>query len=1047
MPTIKLKMVRVKDADGIWHDLPAVVSEESFRAAERAAAAEATAVSSAESAASSASEAASSAESAAGSATTAATKAGEAASSAESAVGSASTATAEAESAAASASDASGYASTASSAASTATTKAGLASDKADAAYASADAAAGSASTAVDKAGEASDSATAAAGSAAASEAWAAGTSGGTPSETNNAAYYATQAGTSATDAASSAASAEAWATGGSSGTPSETNNAEYWAGQAETAAESVSASAAQIATNASDITDLKDATDDLSRSLVPISWSPALNRGNVINSETGITQSNSRYTRLNSLFIGYPSLVAIDLDSVVYEYSILYYTASGDITNGTGYLGSSGYNKGLQFIPNNAEKICINFHRIDDASMASSDNTAILSALSVRRSTDRSLSMQNYPADAKVVGDNITEFHSILSLESPISIQFKIDGDGRIDPSTGSKESTSIGMQITNYVDISMYSKINYKRICVTASSTTTGIAFYDENKTYISGIPALTSQSERGYADATAYVPDNARYVRFTLQPDSYGDFTLSGVSKIKTMPNNYHTECDLERGTFYIDSGTTGNGYNPNSPYRRTDKMIEVGEASVSIVFDDEDVSSISAYGIYEYGIQNGAVVFLQRFIPPAFTNPYSYTPGTGTKYIKIGLTCSSGNEHHVFGRLSVYSSYPVKTVMNPNLYHTDEKVILLLYQVSGDIYTAGQLRLPPNYSVDGDPVPLHVYFHGTGGMEKWNTMMTKLGSIDLQTEFDYWANEGFATFDCYPWTSKYYSADRQISPVLVAPNERAYIEGIKYVCSHYNVSIDNVCCSGLSLGGQMAYWFSQQTEIPIRAIAMMAPSSGWISQRWDDYFLEENLRAAVINVLGLGNETGASDFIHTNNGLRNNTVNQFVLNHLDSFAGMNPASLMSVGASYKDRFDWNYVTAELVTELPQWMEDLNLPEIPEDYMTSGTGVSIGLSRIVNHPELTKFSLYPMKFWQAFDDTNVSGHVNYTIFTWLKNGGSEVYWRTLASGHGGHGATGYGPLAERTNVTTRLGIAMEDVAVAQKEMIDFFYDQIVG
>ena len=37
MPVIKSKVIRVKDADGIWHDLPATVSEESFRAAERAA--------------------------------------------------------------------------------------------------------------------------------------------------------------------------------------------------------------------------------------------------------------------------------------------------------------------------------------------------------------------------------------------------------------------------------------------------------------------------------------------------------------------------------------------------------------------------------------------------------------------------------------------------------------------------------------------------------------------------------------------------------------------------------------------------------------------------------------------------------------------------------------------------------------------------------------------------------------------------------------------------------------------------------------------------
>lgn len=75
-----------------------------------------------------------------------------------------------------------------------------------------------------------------------AAEAWAAGTSGGTPSATNNASYYAGQASDSATASAASAASAEAWATGGSSGTSSATNNAKYYSDQAEDSAEAAEA-------------------------------------------------------------------------------------------------------------------------------------------------------------------------------------------------------------------------------------------------------------------------------------------------------------------------------------------------------------------------------------------------------------------------------------------------------------------------------------------------------------------------------------------------------------------------------------------------------------------------------------------------------------------------------------------------------------------------------------------------------------------------------------------------------------------------------------
>ena len=47
MPIIRSKVIRVKDADGVWHDLPATVSVESIRAAERALASEASAAQSA----------------------------------------------------------------------------------------------------------------------------------------------------------------------------------------------------------------------------------------------------------------------------------------------------------------------------------------------------------------------------------------------------------------------------------------------------------------------------------------------------------------------------------------------------------------------------------------------------------------------------------------------------------------------------------------------------------------------------------------------------------------------------------------------------------------------------------------------------------------------------------------------------------------------------------------------------------------------------------------------------------------------------------------
>jgi len=81
---------------------------------------------------------------------------------------------------------------------------------------------------------QAASQATAAAGSAQTAETWATGGTGGTASATNNAKYYSEQSAASATAAAGSESDAEAWATGGSGGTASATNNAKYFAEKAE---------------------------------------------------------------------------------------------------------------------------------------------------------------------------------------------------------------------------------------------------------------------------------------------------------------------------------------------------------------------------------------------------------------------------------------------------------------------------------------------------------------------------------------------------------------------------------------------------------------------------------------------------------------------------------------------------------------------------------------------------------------------------------------------------------------------------------------------
>ena len=99
--------------------------------------------------------------------------------------------------------------------------------------------------------------------------------------------------------------------------------------------------------------------------------------------------------------------------------------------------------------------------------------------------------------------------------------------------------EVSSSSFCATDYIDIRAFSKITYSRMYLTASSVNTGLAFYKDDKTYISGVTNVANQSAFSYQDYTVTVPATAAYVRCTLVKGRIGDegdqFHISGVSKL--------------------------------------------------------------------------------------------------------------------------------------------------------------------------------------------------------------------------------------------------------------------------------------------------------------------------------------------------------------------------------------------------------------------------------------------------------------------------------------------------------------------------------
>ncbi len=67
----------------------------------------------------------------------------------------------------------------------------------------------------------------------------------------------------------------------------------------------------------------------------------------------------------------------------------------------------------------------------------------------------------------------------------------------------------------VTDYIDISQYSDLIYSRLEVPSGSTYIGIAFYDSEKTFISGQRCIRNMPAYAYVLQSVAVPQNAKYI----------------------------------------------------------------------------------------------------------------------------------------------------------------------------------------------------------------------------------------------------------------------------------------------------------------------------------------------------------------------------------------------------------------------------------------------------------------------------------------------------------------------------------------------------
>lgn len=457
-------------------------------------------------------------------------------------------------------------------------------------------------------------------------------------------------------------------------------------------------------------------------------------------------------------------------------------------------------------------------------------------------------------------------------------------------------------------------------------------------------------------------------------------------------KQLYNN-RTLIPLEHGSIANTGEVTNTLNNALITFRSAFPIaINGNKLSASVENDSSDVSSVS---VFEYG-QN--FVFIQT---QTLTNG-SATLSDNTKYVRFMVTLSGADYDPrnivIDGGVNVVKNFPVRSGY--------EK---FLYEVYDGVFGSGVLMLPPNYSIDGKPVPLLVFIHGSNGFSEWDSNMGVLrGGSTYYPYMEYLRDEGFAILDVYGWTSKYLSTANM--QTLSEPNKSntwvlpitysAFRSGIRYVLSRYNLDKNNVSIYCKSLGGGLANMFAIKSDIPLVAICELAPTVD--SLFWGGWGQSVAGRTIIADQLKLTGNVN-SVFLQTNFDWRSTNGKAFIDANIDKISGFNAG--------------WNYNGQTLTDKLQDSYD--------KDYTNTGYCREV---------------LYPIKIWVAPDDTNISYPKILEFVAQCKNNSEDVTLREMPENTGGHHSVDNDPSAPTEDVTTALGIAYEDVPSAYVEMVEF-------
>lgn len=491
------------------------------------------------------------------------------------------------------------------------------------------------------------------------------------------------------------------------------------------------------------------------------------------------------------------------------------------------------------------------------------------------------------------------------------------------------------------------------------------------------------------------TINITDNAQ----TLVNKLNANFNEAGSGSISAVDHIISMQMQggiMENGYIKENISTDSQFFN----YCHTVLMLGIENCKVkNVAVDSNETLTIFYYGLDGTYIGSttsvSSIPTTAYFVKFMVKNTTAYaslrTPLLVTVQGKPSLVKNKTPELVTSKYFSFETSMPAPTDIDTNVY----------VGTNARVYDNGFIKLPPNYTIDGAPVPLVVYVHGTSG---YGFSDGASGTYAPYHEFI--ANNGYAICDCSGLTNIYKGANAFGAPSFVS----SIVNMVKYLTNNYNIKDDGVYLFGKSSGGFIVHMLTETQSVKIKAAGSLAPALSpmvSMSHHARTYNSAANVEAQQIGIT----ETISSSFTDTDKALILDNIKKW--KQIDAF----------------------FTNTDLTDE--------QIRTIVNNCYNAG-GQHRNITDIADNTAIldnAKRWIYcPLKIWIAKDDYVVY-HGNSKMYVDMaQRAGCQCYLRSMPSGTGAHHAVDRDENAIKVNYTTKYAGTVE-IPVAFAELVDWF------